>query len=242
MITGLAAYYETVLPFLPGYLDATWLVLRITIVSTVLSWAIGLFAALGNLQNSKLFRAPFAFYVWFIRGTPALVQIFITYFGLNQLGLRLSAVPAGIIALSVHSGAYVAEVFRSGLLAIPRGQMESAVSLGMSRALAFRRIILPQVVRIILPPLTNQAIDVVKNTALLSAITVMEITMHTQIAVATTFRPFDFYLISALLYLVLTSVLSRLANHFEAVHAQTFVSGVPRKRTRLLRRKARAAT
>ncbi|MCP4630309.1 MAG: amino acid ABC transporter permease [bacterium] len=221
---ALIAYYDTVFSYMPGYLQATLLVLQITVVITVLSWVIGLATALGNLLKNKYLRAPFAFYVWFIRGTPALIQIFIIYFGLNQLGLRLVAFAAGIIALAVHSGAYVSEVFRSGFLAIPKGQMESAISLGMSRFLAYRRIILPQVVRIILPPLTNHAIDDVKNTALLSTITVMEITMFTQVAVAETFKPFDFYIISAILYLILTTLLTVLSGYLEGLQAKAYIT------------------
>jgi polar amino acid transport system permease protein len=224
MMEWLTQYFETVSPRLPGYLPATLLVLRVMVFVTVLSWIIGLAVALGNMLKSRILRTPFAFFIWFIRGTPALVQIFITYFGLNQLGLRLPAIPAGIIALSINSGAYVAEVFRSGFLAIPKGQMESAVSLGMRKIMAFRRIVLPQIVRIIMPPLTNQAINVVKNTALLSTITVMEITMHTNISVAVTFRPFDFYMISASIYLLLTSLLSILARYFERKQAVAFAT------------------
>ena len=227
----LIKYYETVSSYLPGYLQATLLVIRITLIITLLSWIIGIITALGNRLRNRFLRAPFAFYVWFIRGTPALIQIFIIYFGLNQIGLRMVAIVAGVVALAIHSGAYVAEIFRSGFMAIPKGQMESAISLGMNRFLAFRRIILPQVIRIIMPPLTNQAIDDVKNTALLSTITIMEITMFTQLAVATTFKPFDFYLISAILYLVLTALLTRLATYLEARQAKAFTSAsaLPRK-------------
>jgi polar amino acid transport system permease protein len=221
---ALAAYYHTVFSYMPGYLKATLLVLQMTVVITMLSWLIGMVTALGNLLKNKYLRAPFAFYVWFIRGTPALIQIFIIYFGLNQIGLRLVAVVAGVLALAFHSGAYVAEVFRSGFLAIPRGQMESAISIGMSRFLAYRRIILPQVIRIILPPLTNHAIDDVKNTALLSTITIMEITMYTQVAVATTFKPFDFYVISAILYLILTTLLTLLSGWLERWQATAYIS------------------
>ena len=113
------------------------------------------------------------------------------------------------------TGAYVAEVIRSGLLAIPKGQRESAFAVGMSHGLMMRRVVLPQVVRIITPPLTNEAINTLKNTSLLSVITVMELTLFTQIAIAATFRPFDFYIMAALIYLVMTTVLSSFANWYE---------------------------
>ena len=122
---------------------------------------------------------------------------------------------AGVVALGFNSGAYVAEIIRGGLLSIPRGQMESALAIGMTPAQAMRRIILPQVVRVIIPPITNEAASALKNTSLLSAITVVELTMHAQMVIAVTFRPFDFYIIAALLYLVLTTVLTQLAAWFE---------------------------
>lgn len=109
----------------------------------------------------------------------------------------------------------MAEVVRGGLLAIAKGQWESAEAVGMSYALTMRRIILPQMIRVIIPPLTNEAVNTLKNTSLLSAITVMELTLFTQMAIAATFRPFDFYIMAALLYLVLTTILSRFAAWWE---------------------------
>ena len=106
---------------------------------------------MGKASSVGIFRQASAFYIWFIRGTPALIQIFIVYFGLPQFGIRLSPFVAGVVALGFNGGAYVAEIIRSGLSAIPKGQMESSLALGMSRFDAMFRIILPQVVRIILP-------------------------------------------------------------------------------------------
>jgi len=208
-------YYNSLSPYLPGYVKASITVIQITIFSVVLSWIFGLIGALGKSSRNKYIQAPFNFYVWFIRGTPALTQIFIVYFGFAQIGIKFSPFIAGLIALSFNSGAYVSEIIRSGIIAIPKGQMESAVSLGMTKALAFRRIILPQVIRIILPTITNQGINLLKTTSLLSTITIMELTLYTQIAVAATFRPFDFYIVSALFYLIMTSILSTLSTYLE---------------------------
>ena len=121
----------------------------------------------------------------------------------------------GVLALGVNSGAYVAEIVRSGLIAIPKGQMESARALGMSYTKAMRRIILPQVVRIILPPITNEGITMLKNTSLLSTITVMELTLSAQVVIARTFRPFEFYIIAAILYLMMTTILSHFSDKLE---------------------------
>lgn len=206
----------------PGFLDAAILVLALTLVSIVISWVLGLLAALGKASRNIVLRSISSFYIWFIRGTPTLVQIFIIYFGLPQFGIRLSPFTAGSIALGVNSGAYVAEIIRSGLLAIPKGQTESSLALGMSRSDSMMRIILPQVFRIILPPLTNEAITSLKNTSLLSTITVVELTLYSQMIIASTFRPFEFYAASAFIYLFMTTILSQLAARMERRYARLY--------------------
>ena len=200
---------------MPGYMKAAWIAFEVTVFVILLSWVSGLLLALGKQSRRRLFNWPATFYIWFIRGTPTLIQIFIIYFGLPQMGLKMSPFIAGVIALGLNSGAYVAEIIRGGLLAIPRGQMESALATGMTPAQAMRRIILPQVVRVTIPPITNEAATALKNTSLLSAITVVELTMHAQMIIAVTFRPFDFYIIAALLYLALTTILTQLAAWLE---------------------------
>ena len=214
-ISGLVEYWEPIAGYMPGFGKASWIAFEITVLVILVSWISGLFLALGKQSQRRLFNWPATFYIWFVRGTPTLIQIFIIYFGLPQIGLKMSPFIAGVVALGFNSGAYVAEIIRGGLLSIPRGQMESALAIGMTPAQAMRRIILPQVVRVIIPPITNEAASALKNTSLLSAITVVELTMHAQMIIAVTFRPFDFYIIAALLYLVLTTVLTQLAAWFE---------------------------
>ena len=209
------------LVYVPGFLHASWLVFSITVLVIVVSWICGLAAALGKTSRFAAVRAASTFYIWFIRGTPTLIQVFIVYFGFPQLGLKLSPFTAGVFALGVNSGAYVAEIIRSGLSAIPKGQLESAMALGISHRKAMTTIILPQVFRIILPPLTNEAITCLKNTSLLSTITVMELTLYSQVLIATTFRPFEFYIATALIYLVMTTVLSQLSAYLERRNARS---------------------
>jgi len=218
VLAELSSYFESLAGYLPGFFRAAWIALEVTVCVILLSWVCGLAAALGKQSRWRALRAPSEFYVWFIRGTPTLIQIFIVYFGFPQLGMRLSPFVAGVLALGVNGGAYVAEIIRGGLLAIPHGQYESSTALGLSYFQTMRRIILPQVCRIILPPITNEAITTLKNTSLLSAITVVELTLHAQIVIAKTFRPFDFYILAALLYLVMTTLLSRLATRLEAYY------------------------
>ncbi len=205
--------------FMPGLLESCIIVLELTVVTVLLSWICGLFAALGKSSNYKILKYPCSFYIWIIRGTPTLIQIYIVYFGLPQIGIKISPFVGGVLALGVNSGAYVAEIVRSGLMAIPKGQMESARALGMSYTKAMRRIILPQVVRIILPPITNEGITMLKNTSLLSTITVMELTLRAQVVIARTFRPFEFYIIAAILYLMMTTILSHFSDKLEQKYA-----------------------
>jgi polar amino acid transport system permease protein len=208
------------LPYVPGFVHAAWLVLVLTIFIIVVSWICGLVAALARASDIFILRRAAIFYIWFIRGTPALIQIFIVYFGLPPLGLQLSPFTAGVLALGLNSGAYVAEIIRSGFSAIPRGQTESSLALGLGRSQVMRRIILPQVVRIILPAMTNEAISTLKNTSLLSTITVVELTLYAQTIIATTFRPFEFYIATAVIYLVLTTLMTNLSAWAERYNAR----------------------
>ena len=205
--------------FLPGFLFATWLTIRISILVILLSWVCGLVAALGKRSEWRFLRYPAELYIWCVRGTPAMIQIFVVYFGLPQIGISMSPFVAGVVTLGINSGAYVAEIIRGGLMAIPRGQYESPVALGLSSSQAFWRIILPQVTRIILPAITNEAVATLKNTSLLSVITVVELTFHAQIVIARTFQPFPFYILAALIYLVLTSLLTRVSAWLETRNA-----------------------
>ncbi|MBB3773626.1 polar amino acid transport system permease protein [Angulomicrobium tetraedrale] len=220
-IDTIASWWEGFAPYVPGFAAASGLVLVLSVLAIVVSWICGLVAALAKTSRFSALRRASEFYIWFIRGTPTLIQIFIIYFGLPQMGLRLSPFVAGVIALGVNGGAYVAEIVRAGLSAIPKGQMESAQALGMSRWHMMSRIILPQVFRVILPPVTNEAITMVKNTSLLSTITVVELTLYSQTIIATTFRPFEFYIATALIYLVMTSLISQAAGHLERHYARS---------------------
>jgi polar amino acid transport system permease protein len=215
-----AEWWAFFLPYVPGFLSASGLVLVLTILIIAVSWVCGLAAALARPSRWFIVRQFAAFYIWFVRGTPALIQIFIIYFGLPAFGIQLSPLTAGVLALGINSGAYVSEIIRAGLSAIPRGQTESCLALGMGRSQVMRRVVLPQVVRVILPAITNEAISTLKNTSLLSTITVIELTLYAQTIIATTFRPFEFYIATAVLYLALTTVLTRFAAWAERRNAR----------------------
>ena len=171
----------------------------------VLGWALGLIAVAGP----GWLRAIAWAYVQFIRGTPLLVQIFLIYFGLPVLGLNLPAYWSGVIALGLNSGGFQAEIVRAGIESIDRGQTEAARSIGMSRFQTLVFILVPQTIRRVIPPLTNELITLVKSSSLLSAIAALELTHAGQLIIARTFAPFEIYAAVALIYLVMVSVLSR---------------------------------
>ena len=206
MYSAIDNWWELIEAYLPLFWPATIVVLEVTILSIILSWAFGLLCALGKASTLKILRYPAEFYLWFVRGTPLLTQIFLIYFGLPQIGIDLDPFGAGVVALGVNGGAYVAEIIRGGLLSIPKGQSESATALGMTYFQLMRGIVLPQVIRVIIPPITNDAATTLKNTSLLSTITIMELMLQTQVIVSSTFRPFEFYILVSIIYLLLTSV------------------------------------
>ena len=145
----------------------------------------------------------------FIRGTPLLVQIFLIYFGLPALGINVPAYWSGVIALGLNSGGFQAEIVRAGIESIDRGQSEAARSIGMSRFQTLMFILVPQTIRRVIPPLTNELITLVKSSSLLSAIAALELTHAGQLIIARTFAPFEIYAAVALIYLVIVSLLSR---------------------------------
>jgi polar amino acid transport system permease protein len=191
-----------------GFAETTALAVALAIAATLASWAFGLMLA---LMRRSAWRGPRGL-AWaaigFLRGTPTLILIFLVYFGLPTTGLRLDPYTAGILALGLNSGAFVAEILRGGFLAVPRGQTEAARALGLRPWALMRRVILPQVLRVALPPLTNEAVTLLKNTSLLSTITVFELTLFAQTAIARTFRPFEFYIATALIYLALSALVA----------------------------------
>ena len=154
-------------------------------------------------------------YVSFFRGTPLLVQLFMIYYGLPQLGIELDPLPAALIGFSLNMAAYVCEILRAAIGSIDRGQWEAASSIGMTRAQTLRRVVLPQAARTALPPLGNSFISLVKDTALAATIQVPELFRQAQLITARTFEVFTMYLAAALLYWVLASILSHLQNRLE---------------------------
>ena len=207
--------WSVIFHYFPFLLKGALLTLQISVVSLALGLVFGLVAALCVLAKNPLLHWPARFYVWLIRSTPLLVQLFIIYFGLPQFGLDLSPFWSGVLGLALNTGAYNAETIRGGILAVPRGQTEAARTLGMSGTLTMRRIVLPQALRLIIPPLGNNFVILIKDTSLVSTITLMELTLTAQRLIGSTYKPFEMYLMAALLYAVLTTGASLLLRTVE---------------------------
>lgn len=180
----------------------------LTIVSFVLGLALAFGVALIRLFGPKWAIAIVRFYVWLIRGSPLLVQLFVIFYGLPNVGIVLDPLTAAIIGFSLNVGAYNSEVIRGVIESIPKGQWEAAYSMGMTRGQALRRAILPQAARVALPPLSNSFIALVKDTSLAAVLTVPEIFQAAQRIASVTYEPLILYTEAALIYLVFSSVLS----------------------------------
>jgi len=188
--------------------------LRITAVSLVLAFTFGLTSALFRLSRSWVARILARGYLELIRNTPLLVQLFFIYFVLSPI-LDISRFTSAVLALSLFEGAYASEIFRAGIVSIQRGQWEAAYSLGLGTFHAYRHIVLPQAIRMILPPLTGQAVSLVKDSALVSTIAVYDLTMEGQAIIAETYLTFELWFTIAAMYLLITVTLSSLVNILE---------------------------
>jgi polar amino acid transport system permease protein len=200
---SILAGYEAVL--LKG---AIWTV-ALTVSSILLSLVIGTILAVLRLSRHAVLRWPVSFIIWLFMGTPLLLQLYLIYFGLVEIGIDLNAFTAGIIALSLHFAVYNADIIRAGIVAIDKGQYEAARSLGLSHFQSMRKSIVPQALYNVAPALGNIMIALLKESSLVSVIGVMELTLSAQRAISDTFRPFEFYLAAAVIYYVLNLVLEQ---------------------------------
>lgn len=187
----------------------------LTLITFVLGLLLGLLTAVVRLFGPAPLVAVARFYVWVIRGTPLLVQLFVIFYGLPSMGILLDAFPAAVIGFTLSVGAYTSEIIRAVISSVPKGQWEAAYSIGMNWRQAMSRTILPQAARVAVPPLSNTFISLVKDTSLAAAITVPEMFQAAQRIVATTYEPLILYVEAALIYLVMSSFLSALQGRLE---------------------------
>ena len=192
----------------PYMLQGALVTLEISVLAMLLATVIGLVMGLISASDYRMLKAVIRAYVYFVRGTPALVQIFLIYFALPRIGLELTSFWSGVVALAFNSAGFIAEIMRAGLQSIDHGQTEAALSIGMTNRQSILFILLPQSLRRITPPLTNELITLVKSSSLLSVISVTELTRSAQVIIAERFVPFELYAELAVYYLVIISILS----------------------------------
>ncbi len=198
-------------PLLGGLL----LTVELTFVVITLSLVCALFVALAGLSRFAPLRWLVKAYIEVIRGTPLLLQLVYVYYVLPEIGIRLNAFTAGVLALTLNYSAYISEVYRSGIQAIAKGQHDAAAALGMTRALAMRRIILPQAIRIVVPALGNYFIGLFKDTALCSAVSIQELVFTAQVHAALNFQYFTLYTVVAAMYFAVSFPAARLVGYLE---------------------------
>jgi len=204
---------ENIGPLLGGLL----LTVELTFVVITLSLVCALFVALAGMSRLAPLRWLVKAYIEAIRGTPLILQLVYVYYVLPEIGIRLDAFTAGVLALTLNYSAYISEVYRSGIQAIAKGQHDAAAALGMTGALAMRRIILPQAIRIVVPALGNYFISLFKDTALCSAVSIQELLFTAQVHAALNFQYFTLYTVVASMYFLVSFPAARLVNYLERV-------------------------
>ena len=198
--------YLRILKFLP---DGILITFEVTVMAIICATFIGLLTGLGQISRNVVYNRVATVYVELIRGIPLLVQLFYIYFALGKF-LKIQGMVAAVIAMAICYGAYMGEIFRAGIQSIPKGQMEAAIALGMSRGQALRLIILPQTMRVILPAIGNEFIALLKDSSLVSVLAISDLLRRGREFASTSFLYFESYTMVALVYLVLTLFLSRM--------------------------------
>jgi len=203
--------YLRLIKFVP---DGIMITFQVTVFSLILALFIGLMTGLGRVSRNRWINLVASTYVEIIRGIPLLVQLFYIYYALGRF-VRVPDMVAAVIAMAVCYGAYLGEIFRAGILAIDKGQTEAARSLGFSRAQTMRYVILPQAMRIILPPVGNEFIMLLKDTSLVSILAVADLLRRGREFASETFLYFETYTVVALIYLIITLLLSKMVSKLE---------------------------
>lgn len=210
-VGGSSNFFEYAVSISPRLFEGLKMTIAMTVFSLILGILVGLLSCFCSISKSFILNKLSGAYLSIIRGTPLMVQATFIYFGLSAaLNMPITSFTASIIVLMLNSGAYLSEIFRSGISAINKGQMEAARSLGLPHGVAMRKIILPQAFRIVIPSVTNQFIITLKDTSILSVIGVAEMMRQSQQLIANNFRAFETYAIVAVWYYVLVIILTKL--------------------------------
>jgi polar amino acid transport system permease protein len=197
-----------------SFLDAAKMTVLVTVFGILIGTILGLILALMRISNYRILSIPAKVYIWIVRGTPLLLQLLLIYFGLVNI-VRIGNLPSAFLALGLHNAAYIAEIFRGSIQGIARGQREAGLSLGMTEGKVMRRIVLPQAFKRAVPSLSNQLIIALKDSSLASAVAIPELLLYARQLGSSTFRLMEMLSIAAIYYLIMTSVLTILANAIE---------------------------
>lgn len=192
------------------FLQGLIVTIPLTVISFALALVIAMACAMIQIANIKGLKQIVRFYIWIVRGTPLLVQLYLIYFGLPDLGIVLPSFPCAILVFALNEGAYCAETMRAAIESVPKGQLEAGYCVGMSYMQIMRRIVLPQAFRTAFPPLSNSLISMVKDTSLAANITVMEMFMQAQRIAGRTYEHLALYAETAIIYLIFCTVFTRL--------------------------------
>lgn len=210
------ALMQRVFPF---FVEAALVTVEISALALALGLVVAALAAAAKLSRSRLLRAIGTAYVSVFRGTPCLIQLFVLYFGGPQVGINLEPFAAGVIGLGLNIGAYMAESIRGALLSVDRGQAEAARSIGFSRFQTLRKVVLPQAARLMIRPLGVNTVALVKGSALVSTISVVELTYTAQRFIGSTYKPFEIFGVAALLYMVIVYAVARVVDLLDKRYA-----------------------
>jgi len=201
---------------LPSLLSGLWVTIEIAVISLILAVILGIILGIFSISTSKILKIVSSIYIYIIRGTPLMIQALFLFFGVGQaLNIRFDPMVAAIIVLTVNAAAYMAEIFRGGIQAVDNGQMEAARSLGLSYYKAMRKVILPQAIKIMVPSILNQFIVTLKDTSILSVISIRELTLSGQIIIARNFQAMNMYAIVACMYFIIITLLTLVSRHVE---------------------------
>ena len=210
-------HFEAVTPYLPLLLKGLGVSAYVSLSAMAVGTILGLLLALARLSGVLILSIPVRAFVDFVRGIPALVLLIYIYYGVSIFfGINVPAIAAAIGGLGIFYAAYLSETFRAGIMAVDRGQVEAAMSLGMRRLLVFWRVVVPHAFRIVLPPLTNSFISLFKDSSLVSVLAISELTREGQQVMIATFRAFEVLTIVALIYYVITTIMSFGSSYIEA--------------------------
>jgi polar amino acid transport system permease protein len=216
----IAVYEEHLAEWLPQLIEAAGNTLRMTALSFVLAFIVGLLLALARLSPLKPLSLVASGYIEVMRGIPALAVLFLIYFGLADFGIVFDAFPAAVIGFGLNGAAYMAEIFRAGIVSIHSGQLEAALTVGMTPMAAMRWVIFPQALRVVLPPLANFGIALLKDTSVASIISAPELMLRARDLASSSFLPMEVFLLAAAIYLVMSLPVALLTRRLEARFSQ----------------------